>query len=71
MLSLGEQDGKASVEAGPQTVSDTFHYFALKKSGDQRVNGVGFDQFVTMRANGIFEDYNILEDPQMQAMFLQ
>lgn len=71
MLTLGEADGKASVAAGPQSISDTFHYFSLKKKGDERVNGVAFEDFVTMKENGTFEEYNVLEDTQMQALFLQ
>ena len=71
MVNLGEADGKASVAAGPQSISDTFHYFSLKKKGDQSVNGIGFEQFVSMKANGDFGEYNVLEDEQMQALFLQ
>jgi len=32
---------------------------------------VKYDEFVEKKANGEFEDYNVLEDTQMQAMFLQ
>lgn len=71
MIALGEADGKASAAAGPQNISDTFHYFSLKKTGDSSVNGVTYDQFVEMKSNGAFADYNVLEDTQMQALFLQ
>ena len=71
MVTLGEKDAKASAAAGPQSVNDTFHFFSLKKKRDQRVNGVKFEEFVDMKANGAFEEYNVLEDQQMQAMFLQ
>ena len=71
MLELGEKDGKASVAAGPQSITDTFHYFALKKKRDDRVKGIKFDDFVDMKANGLFDDYNVLEDTKMQALFLQ
>lgn len=71
MLTLGESDAKASVAAGPQSIANTFHYFSLKKSQDQRVNGVKFDQFVEMVENGVFESYNLLEDDNMKALFLQ
>ena len=71
MLTLGESDAKASVAAGPQSIANTFHYFSLKKKQDSRVNGVKFDQFVEMVENGVFESYNLLEDDNMKALFLQ
>ena len=71
MVTLGEKDGKASAAAGPQSVNDTFHFFTLKKKRDSRVKNVTFEEFVDMKANGAFEEYNVLEDQQMQAMFLQ
>ena len=71
MVTLGESDAKASAAAGPQTISDTFHYFSLKKQGDNSVSGVNFDDFVSRKANGEFGDYNVLEDEHMQALFLQ
>ena len=71
MVNLGEADAKASAQAGPQSINDTFHYFSLKKKQDSRVNGVKFEEFVTKKANGEFDDYNVLEDSTMQAMFLQ
>ena len=71
MVTLGEKDAKASAASGPQSVNDTFHFFSLKKKRDQRVNGVKFEEFVDMKANGAFEEYSVLEDQQMQAMFLQ
>ena len=46
MVNLGEKDGKASAAAGPQSINDTFQYFALKKKNDPSVNGVKFDDFV-------------------------
>ena len=70
MLELGEKDGKASAKAGPKSIADTFHYFALKKAMDDRVKGVNFDDFVDKKVNGLFDSYNILEDPEMQALFL-
>ena len=71
MVTLGEKDAKASAAAGPQSINDTFHYFSLKKKNDSRVNGVNFEDFVSKKANGDFEDYNVLDDTTMQAMFLQ
>ena len=71
MVALGESDGKASAAAGPQTISDTFHYFSLKKQQDNSVSGVNFDDFVDRKANGEFGNYNVLEDEHMQALFLQ
>ena len=71
MVELGEKDAKASVAAGPQSIQDTFHYFSLKKQRDERVKGVNYDDFVNMKANGVFDEYNVLEDKQMQALFLQ
>ena len=62
MVTLGEKDAKASAAAGPQSVNDTFHFFSLKKKRDQRVNGVKFEEFVDMKVNGAFEEYNVLED---------
>ena len=71
MIALGEKDGKASVAAGPQPIEDTFHYFSLVMQEDASVAGVSFDQFTTMKAEGAFDDYNVLEDENMKAFFLQ
>ena len=71
MLDLGEKDAKASAAAGPKSINDTFHYFSMVKTNDERVNGVTFDEFVEKKANGLFGEYNLLEDKYMQNMFLQ
>ena len=71
MVELGEKDAKASAAAGPQSVNDTFHYYSLKKTQDNRIDGMSFDDFVAAKLNGLFGEYNLLEDKTMQNMFLQ
>ena len=46
-------------------------FFVLKKKNDIRMGNATFDQFLQMKQNGDFEEFNVLEDKQMQAEFLQ
>ena len=72
MVQLGVQDAIDYVNGGKSETDNTLHYFALKNSHDERVKGVNYDQFKDMKANGDFgEEYKLLEDKQMAAMFLQ
>ena len=69
---LGVTDGTAAAQADSTNTADFTQYLTLKKKGDNRVKGgVSFDSFLSMKQNGVFEDYNLLEDKQMQALFLQ
>ena len=68
---LGVTDGTAAAngQASPAAFS---HYLSLKKKQDERVKGgVTYDQFLSMKQNGDFEDFALLDDKQMAAMFLQ
>lgn len=68
---LGVTDG-ASAATGISSTEDLSHYYTLKKSNDQRVKGgVTFEQFLSMKQNGDFEDFTLLENKQMKALFLQ
>ena len=65
-------DGTAAAQADSTNTADFTQYLTLKKKGDSRVmNGVSFDSFLSMKQNGEFEEYSLLEDKQMQALFLQ
>jgi len=67
---LGVTDGTAAASSN-NSVADISHYFSLKKKGDARLKGgVSFDSFMEMKQNGDFEDFTLLQDKQMQALFL-
>ena len=64
-------DGTAAAQSLTH-VDDLSHYYTLKKKGDKRLQGgVSFNKFMTMKQNGDFEDFTLLKDSQMQALFLQ
>jgi len=67
---LGVKDALAEIdkhESGKMTNLDhLIHYHALKKSGDQSINGHTFGSFTEAKENGEFGDYNIHEDPFMK-----
>lgn len=64
-------DGVAAA-TGTSSTDDLSHYYSLKKKNDSRTRGgVTFEQFLAMKQNGDFEDFTLLQDQQMQAMFLQ
>lgn len=69
-IQIGVQDGAAIPT--PQDTENLFHFFSLKKKLDQRVKGIKYDQFLQMKSEGVFqENYNLLEDQHMRALFLQ
>ena len=64
-------DGTAAA-ANMTSTKDLTHFFSLKKKNDKRLmGGVSFDEFLAMKQNGDFEDFELLQDKQMQALFLQ
>jgi len=68
---LGVQDGTAAA-ANSTSTSDLTHFYSLKKKNDSRLKGgVSFDAFLAMKQNGEIEDFNLHEDKQMKALFLQ
>ena len=68
---LGVADGTAAA-ADTTSATDLSHFFSLKKKNDSRLRGgVSFEQFLTMKQNGEFEEFQLLEDKQMKALFLQ
>ena len=69
MVTLGEKDANSE---NANATQDTFHYFAMKKNLDNRLQGVSFAEFRTRKAAGHYDaDYSILEDKKMQQFFLQ
>ena len=69
---LGVTDGTAAAQADSTNTTDFTQYLTLKKKGDKRImGGVSFDTFLSMKQNGDIEEYNLLKDKQMQALFLQ
>ena len=52
-------------------VQDTLHYFALKKKRHDDVKNVSYDEFVEMKKNGKFGDYNLLDDAHLSAVYTQ
>lgn len=69
-LQMGYADGLNAVTQ-TQNAADTLQFFALKKKRDQRVQGVTFEKFVGMKAEGHFADFSALEDSKLQYLFLQ
>ena len=68
---LGVTDGTAAAQSTTST-SDLTHFFSLKKKSDKRLQGgASYEQFLAMKQNGEFEDFNLLEDKRLQALFLQ
>ena len=67
---LGYSDGLQDA-LDVTNAADTLEYFALKKKRDQRVSGVSFDQFRSMKQQGDFDQFDPLSDPRLQALFLQ
>ena len=68
---LGVTDGTtaASDSEATQNLND---FFALKKKSDSRLRGgVTYDQFLEMKQNGEFAEFNAFQDNMMQALFLQ
>jgi hypothetical protein len=64
-------DGTAAASSTTST-ADLTHYYSLKKTSDQRLQGgVSFDSFLAMKQNGDFQDFSLLADKKMQALFLQ
>lgn len=69
-LQMGYADGLNAVTQ-TQNAADTLQFFALKKKRDQRVQGVTFEKFVGMKAEGHCADFSALEDSKLQYLFLQ
>ena len=68
---LGVTDGTAAATSTTNT-ADISHYYSLKKKNDSRLRGgVSFDKFMSMKQAGEFEEFTLLEDKQMKALFLQ
>jgi len=67
---LGVTDGKAAATNASNT-ADLTQYFSLKKKNDSRMGDASYDSFLQMKQNGTFKEYNVLNDKQMQAEFLQ
>ena len=68
---LGVTDGSTATTACNSN-GDLSQYYSLKKKNDSRVRGgVSFESFQQMKSAGAFEDFNMLEDKQMKALFLQ
>lgn len=62
----GETDAAAIIRKGPKATNDLFHFWSLKRQNDERVNLITLEEFVEMKDNGIFEDYDILEDNRLK-----
>jgi len=67
---LGVTDGTAAATNSSNTV-DTMQFFSLKKKNDARIGTANYDSFLSMKQNGEFEEFNLLEDKNMQSEFLQ
>ena len=70
-VSMGKSDAKNA--ALLNDAQDTLHYFALMKKKDPRVyaDDLSYDDFVEMKRNGLFEDYNLFEDKHLEAIYTQ
>lgn len=70
---LGVSDGTAAAQSTSSVdVANLTHFFSLKKKSDKRVKGgVSYDQFMEMKQNGEFEEFDLHSDKMMAALFLQ
>lgn len=53
MVNLGIQDGKNATA----NAYETMQYYALTRIDDERVEGVDFEQFLELKNQGLFEDW--------------
>ena len=61
-----------SAAAEANATEDLTTFFALKKKSDPRLRGgVSYDQFLQMKQEGEFQEFNAFSDAQIQALFLQ
>lgn len=64
---MGVQDAQNAINRGATTTFDELiHYHALKKRGDERILKHTYGSFQTAKANGEFEEYDILKDDYMR-----
>jgi hypothetical protein len=64
MMELGESDAKNVIALGPGVSFDNiYHYFSLKKTNDKKLRSMTFEDFVTAKQRGEFEEHNYHEDP--------
>lgn len=73
MYNLGVSDAKTAVTSTSATRHDfktLSNYFGLKKSNDARLNGLKYEDFLA-NENGVFSEYNAIEDAKLQKTFLQ
>lgn len=71
MWTLGVTDGVDAASSATST-ADLSQFFGLKKKNDKRLaDGVSFDNFMVMKQQGMFEEFSLFEDKQLQALFLQ
>jgi len=69
---MGVTDGTNASQQTKQDTEDLLHFFSLKKKQDSRVRGIKYDDFLTMKMEGVFEQhYNVQEDAHLKALFLQ
>ena len=68
---LGVTDGASAAQNASSTAELT-HFYSLKKKGDKRLQGgKTFEEFLQMKQEGQFGDFNLQEDTVLQALFLQ
>lgn len=66
-FALGLQDAENTIAAGAtQSLDNLIHYYALKKSGDQRINQHTLGSFTEAKQAGEFEEYDIMKDDFMR-----
>lgn len=68
-FSMGYSDAQTTIDKqsmGVSSLENLIHYHALKKSGNQEINGHTFGSFSEAKQNGEISDYDIMEDPFMK-----
>jgi len=66
-FALGAQDAQDVINAGAtQSLDNLIHYYALKKSGDERINKHTLGSFTEAKNAGEFEEYDIMKDDYMR-----
>ena len=67
-MQIGEQEAAAIISKGPRATNDLFHFWSLRRQNDERVNSITLEEFVEMKENGIFPDYDPLDDNRLKQM---
>jgi hypothetical protein len=71
-INQGIADAWTAVERGPKhSLEDHIHYYTLKKTNDNRLSSLNFQQFVEQKRLGTFEQFDVKQAEAIVKQFLQ